>query len=140
MVNEYEILGVVKGASKAQIKEAYRKLALKYHPDRNKSKNAIELFRRATEAYKRLIDISPSDLKYKNWESGILNDLEIHRKGCMDCKKGQCPLMEETMKILNSMNSHRKECNACKKSECEAVTMIKSAVNVMTEPQNSSYR
>ncbi len=51
----YEILGVSKTASEQDIKQAYRKLALKYHPDRNKGdKESEEKFKEATEAYEVL--------------------------------------------------------------------------------------
>ncbi|GMQ99885.1 MAG: molecular chaperone DnaJ [Zetaproteobacteria bacterium] len=53
----YEILGVEKGADINTIKRAYRKLAMKYHPDRNKDDDAAaERFREVTEAYEVLSD------------------------------------------------------------------------------------
>ena len=52
----YEVLGVPKNATKDQIKDAYRTLALQYHPDRNKSPEAEEKFKEISEAYAVLSD------------------------------------------------------------------------------------
>ncbi|MCG2691318.1 J domain-containing protein [Microgenomates group bacterium] len=50
----YEVLGVSKTGSAAELKKAYRQLALKYHPDRNKAADAAEKFKEISEAYEVL--------------------------------------------------------------------------------------
>ena len=53
----YEVLGIDKNASEDDIKKAYRKIAIKYHPDRNPgNKEAEEKFKEAAEAYDVLHD------------------------------------------------------------------------------------
>ena len=52
----YALLGVTPGATPAQIKSAYRKLAKQYHPDVNNSSDAADRFREITEAYDTLTD------------------------------------------------------------------------------------
>lgn len=50
----YEILGIKRGASQKEIKAAYRKLSLKYHPDRNKNEKDGEKLKHIIEAYRFL--------------------------------------------------------------------------------------
>ncbi|MDZ5712220.1 molecular chaperone DnaJ [Jeotgalibacillus haloalkalitolerans] len=52
----YEVLGISEGASKDEIKKAYRKLSKKYHPDINKDEDAGEKFKEVKEAYEVLSD------------------------------------------------------------------------------------
>jgi uncharacterized membrane protein YsdA (DUF1294 family) len=52
----YEVLGVPRNASKEEIREAYRRLVLKYHPDRNRSPDAEARLKEINEAYRVLMD------------------------------------------------------------------------------------
>ena len=52
----YEILGISRSASEGEIKAAYRKMALQYHPDRNTEQDAEDKFKEASEAYEVLSD------------------------------------------------------------------------------------
>jgi molecular chaperone DnaJ len=67
----YEILGVNKDATKAEIKKAYRKLALKYHPDKNPDKSAEEKFKEISEAYAVLYDDEKRRLYDQYGHAGI---------------------------------------------------------------------
>jgi molecular chaperone DnaJ len=72
----YEVLGIQRSANKEDIKNSYRKLALQYHPDRNKSPGAEEKFKEISEAYAVLSD----DEKRKRYDTyGHVGAEEVFR-------------------------------------------------------------
>ncbi|KAH8248491.1 hypothetical protein KR026_001596 [Drosophila bipectinata] len=73
----YKILGIGRGASDDEVKKAYRKLALRYHPDKNRHSHAEERFKEVAEAYEVLSDKKKRDLYDKYGEEGL-------RHGCSD--------------------------------------------------------
>ena len=73
----YEVLGVIKSASSEEIKKAYRKLALKYHPDRNKGEKTAETkFKEASEAYHVLSD-DKRKANYDQLKNEIMGSIEV---------------------------------------------------------------
>lgn len=67
----YDVLGIKKGASDEDIKKAYRKQALRYHPDKNKSPGAEEKFKEIAEAYDVLSDPKKKDIYDRYGEEGM---------------------------------------------------------------------
>lgn len=67
----YKILGIQKGATEDEIKKAYKKMALKYHPDKNKSPGAEEKFKEIAEAYEILSDKKKRDVYDEYGEEGL---------------------------------------------------------------------
>lgn len=67
----YKILGVDKNVSESDLKKAYRKMALKYHPDKNKSPGAEEKFKEVAEAYEVLSDKDKKAVYDRYGEEGL---------------------------------------------------------------------
>ena len=69
----YEVLGIARGASDEEIKRAFRKLALEYHPDRNKSDGAADRFKEVNEAYQVLSDSERRSRYDRFGHAGVTN-------------------------------------------------------------------
>ena len=80
IVDYYEILGVLRNASIIEIKKAYRKLALQWHPDVSKSPNAHEKFIEINEAYLMLSDLDARERYNKEYDYCFTRRTEDRRK------------------------------------------------------------
>ena len=76
MTNYYSILGISKNANKDEIKKAYHRNALKYHPDKIKGENAEEMFKKVVEAYEVLSD----PYKKQRYDNSIKHKLNFEFK------------------------------------------------------------
>jgi len=101
----YEILGVSENATQAEIKKAYRKLALECHPDKNlnNQEESERKFKELSEAYRIL---GNEELR-KRYDNGETNFSENHSSWEEE--------MREEIKIMREMNEARKEANKTRK-------------------------
>lgn len=106
MKNYYNILGVNKSSNKEEIKTAYKKLALKYHPDKNidNKEEAENKFKEISEAYEILSD----DQKKNNYDNG--QNIVIHNHNPFDIFENIFKHQHHSFNIdisnLHNMNSN----------------------------------
>ena len=96
----YEILGVDKKAAKDDIKAAYRKLAMQYHPDRNKASDAEEKFKEISEAYGVLEDQTKRQQYDQFGHAGI--DMRYSQE---DIFRGAAPDIEDILRGFGARGS-----------------------------------
>ncbi len=107
MADPHAVLGVSKDASPEEIKKRYRKLALRYHPDRNPSAHATEVFKRINEAYAALMKgaVSASNERgvFDEWKSVVTEAIAAHKKRCRICPTGRCSAVSMMESVLNAV-------------------------------------
>ena len=111
----YDTLGVPKNASEEDIKKAYRKLAMKHHPDRNQgdaSKAAEEKFKEAKEAYEMLSDPQKRAAYDQHGHAGVDPNMRGGPGGGEGPQGASMPLSFSTAFALSPASSARKACAA----------------------------
>jgi len=137
MSDPHKVLGVSKDASSREIKQAYRKLAFRYHPDRNKSSEAEERFKEINEAY---IALQRPISEYDGWEAHIRRSIREHKRTCPGCKGNACEIIPMAEMQLKEMRKHRMKCGICQTGECELIAMMKAVVGVSINNTSNAYR
>ena len=120
----YAILGVSEDANFQEIKKSYRKLAKKYHPDRNKSDNAEETIKKINEAFETLSDRKKR--KQYDLESSNIFDLEESNNGERENLSDQ--------KQENLQNFSKSEFKSNSENDSSLLDTIRSRFHILIEP------
>ena len=83
----YQVLGLEAGASDQEVRRRYRSLAMRYHPDKNPSPEAVEKFIRLKEAYEAIINRSPEPKKKRNVQKNDYSREREHKDRIMEARR-----------------------------------------------------
>ncbi len=131
----YEVLGVSKSSSVDELKKQYRKLALKFHPDRNKSEEAPEHFKEISEAYAVLSDTEKRQLYDQHGHAGVdgryssedifqgargdFSDIFGRSGGGFNQQRGSDILYETSVTLEDVLHGKKMEINLQKQIQCD---------------------
>ena len=114
MSNYYEILQLDKKCNQDDIKKSYRKLALQYHPDRNKEPGSEEKFKEISEAYEILSDLHKKK-QYDNQSNMMKTNINPHDLFHQFFKHNS-PNVRMNVSNMNSVFHSRSNVNSIQKS------------------------
>lgn len=148
MRDPYEVLGIKRGASKEEIKTAYRKLAKQYHPDMHEDNPLKELaqekFIEIQEAYDELMNVSSSSShssSYNNYNNSgsVNNDFSAARQYMNSGNYQQAIYILDNIKVRNAeWNYLMGVCYVNLGSNVQGMQFVKTATRM--EPSNVEYQ
>jgi molecular chaperone DnaJ len=120
----YEVLGVTKTSSPDEIKQQYRKLALKFHPDRNQSAEAGEHFKEISEAYAVISDPEKKQIYDQHGHAGVdgrysTEDIFQGAQGFNQQQRGSDILYQTTVTLEDVLHGKKVEINLQKQIQCD---------------------
>lgn len=105
MTDYYAVLGLPKSASKADIRNAYRRLAMQWHPDKNPTPEAQQKFIAITEAYDALM--SGKTFSFKSFSSTFVRPQPKPQKTAQDIRNEALAKQQERKRVLQKMRLER---------------------------------